>query len=112
LRALHERHKGPFTTRVLSDKLQSDEELRAAAPESLENFTPRALSEALRRRAGMRFAPDGLRVERAGRGREGVLWQVVVDSPTDLRELASKLLGPEVGDEDYEALERAALREA
>jgi hypothetical protein len=112
LRALHERQKGPFTTRVLSDKLQSDEELRAAAPESLENFTPRALSEALRRRAGMRFAPDGLRVERVRRGREGVLWQVVVDcAPTDLRELANQLLGPEVGDEDYEALERAALRE-
>jgi hypothetical protein len=113
LRALHERHKGPFTTRLLSDKLQSDEELRAAAPESLENFTPRALSEALRRRAGMRFASDGLRVERVGRGREGVLWQVVVDStPADLRELANQLLGPEVGDGDYEALERAALREA
>ena len=112
LRALHARQKGPFTTRVLSDKLQSDEELRAAAPESLENFTPRALSEALRRRAGMRFAPDGLRVERVRRGREGVLWQVVVDSPTDLRELANQLLGPEVGDGDYEALERAALREA
>jgi len=111
LGVLHERHKGPFTTRVLSDKLQSDEELRAAAPESLENFTPRALSEALRRRAGMRFAPDGLRVERVGRGREGVLWQVVVDSPTDLRELANQLLGPEVSDGDYEALERAALRE-
>jgi hypothetical protein len=112
LRALHERHKGPFTTRVLSDKLQSDEELRAAAPESLETFTPRALSEALRRRAGMRFGPDGLRVERVGRGREGVLWQVVVDSPTDLREPATQLFGPEATDDDAEAMERAALREA
>jgi hypothetical protein len=30
---------------------------------------------------------------------------------SNLRELANQLLGPEVGDEDYEALERAALRE-
>jgi hypothetical protein len=112
LRVLQELRTDPFTARWLSDKLQSDEELRAAAPESLESFTPRALSEALRRRAGMRFAPDGLRVERVGRGREGVLWQVLVDSPTDLHELANQLLGPEVGDQSYESLERAALREA
>jgi putative DNA primase/helicase len=112
LRALQELRTDPFTARWLSDEIARNDHLRGAVPESLESFTPRALSEALRRRAGMRFAPDGLRVERAGRGREGVLWQVVVDSPTDLRELANQLLGPEVGDGDYEALERAALREA
>ena len=113
LRALQELRTDPFTARWLSDEIAGNDHLRGAVPESLESFTPRALSEALRRRAGMRFAPDGLRVERVGRGREGVLWQVVVDcDPTDLRELASKLLGPEVKCGDYEALERAALREA
>jgi len=113
LRALQELRSDPFTARWLSDEIARNDHLRGAVPESLESFTPRALSEALRRRAGMRFAPDGLRVERAGRGREGVLWQVVVDrAPTDLRELANQLLGPEVSDGDYEALERAALREA
>jgi hypothetical protein len=111
LRAIREAHRDPFTARWLEEELRRDDKLRAALPDAIDSPTARVLVEALRRRVGRRFAPDGLRVERVGRGREGVLWQVVVDSPTDLRELANQLLGPEVGDEDYEVLERAALGE-
>jgi putative DNA primase/helicase len=115
LRMILEVHPDPFTARWLEEELRRDDKLRAALPDAMDSPTPRALAEALRRRVGRRFAADGLRVERVGRGREGVIWQVVVDStPTDLRELANQLLGPEVkGEEEgYEALERAALREA
>jgi len=149
LQAIRKGHPDPFTARWLEEELRRDDKLRAALPDAIDSPTARVLAEALRRRAGKRLGPDGLRVERVGRGREGVLWCVVTDRPTasgadhraasghasdtcpncgapltqgmcsrcyrarssNLRELANQLLGPEVGDEDYEALERAALRE-
>jgi hypothetical protein len=110
LTALQEQFPDTFTTRQVLD----DDRLRQALPEDLQDTpTPRRLSEALRRRAGMRFSPEGLRVERVGRAHDGVLWRVVVDAaPTDLCELATQLFGPEATDDDAEAMERAALREA
>lgn len=63
-----------FATRDLMDEASADSKLQGAINRVFPNCSPQKLGKLLARSDG--FAEDNLRVESAGKAREGVLWRI------------------------------------
>ncbi len=84
----------PITVGHLIEQVRTSDTLRTAIPDDLsdcfgERPNARRIGVALRKRLSLRFAADGLRIERTGDGRTGARWHVIVDG--DLAALVDRL---------------------